>query len=135
MKKLISMLLVLACLQACTKKTSNQLIFGVYVEKSLKLDTLDFDVNNFADSKEPIVTLKSNKYWDTVLNPNYQVNHSGMLNYKLKADTIYMRYFISSSLYYKPIKYTLSSNKKLLTIGKFYNRRELANTLEFEKIR
>ena len=136
MKKLSAILLIIICLSsACKKSKTELLIFGIWVEKSLRLDTLDFNIQNLIDATEPTVNFLSNTYTDTVLNPNFPVSHASMYHYKLLNNTLQLRSLFSSSGRYQSYPISFSADGKMLSIGKFYNRRALPQIIEFEKIR
>lgn len=137
MNKLFSVFIIsIICFAAaCKKSTIEQPIYGVWVEKSLRLDTLDFDIQNRMDAAEPTFNFLSKPYSDTVLNPSYPVSHASMYNYALVGDTLQVRNFLSSSTWYQRYRISFSADGKTFNIGKFYNRRALSATIEFEKIR
>ena len=129
--------LMLITASACKKSNSKQLVFGVWVEKSLRLDTLDFDIQNLIDATEPTVNFLSKPYTDTVLNPVFPVSHASLYNYLLNDNktNIQLRSHFRSSTGYDSYSILFSTNGTAFTIGKFYNRRSLPAVIEFEKIR
>lgn len=113
---------------------------GVWVEKSLRLDTLDFDSGpkletNYANSSS--VMFKSKAYIDTTVNPDYLVNHSALYSYYF-ADTsvnvIYMRSMLSPSSVYNRYTFVVSNDRKSFTIQRFYGRNALPGLIQFVRI-
>ncbi len=137
MKKLFTafVVIIIYSTTACKKSKTEQLIFGVWVENSLRLDTLDFDIQNRIDATEPTVNFLSKPYNDTVLNPNFPVVHASMYNYSLTGDTLQLRSYFSSSTWFQHYHIAFSADRKMLSVAKFYNRRALPQIIEFEKIR
>lgn len=128
-------IIFLTLIFGCKKSKKNQLIFGVYVEKTLRIDTLDFDIQNRIDSDEPTVDFLSKPYNDTVQNPIFPVNHASMYHYNLIGDSLQLRSFFSSSTWFQHYKISFSADKQQFTVGKFYNRRALPANIEFVRIR
>jgi hypothetical protein len=132
MKKLFPLIVCLITLMACKKtKTTEPILEGLWVEKSLRLDTLNFSYNNLFG---PAMYLRSAPYTDTVLNPMYPVNHSGIYSYLLSGDSLKLRNFASSSSLLPTYKFSFVAGGNAFTVGKFYNRRELPAVIEFQKI-
>ena len=125
---------------SCQKqKTVSKGFLGVWVESSLRLDTLDFEYGNLIDWSGVglVLNFRTNTYLDTVLNPNFPVSHSGSYTYYFTNDNkiINLRNFISSSTYFGAFTFTLLPDLKKFTIDKFYNRRALPAVIEFIRIR
>jgi hypothetical protein len=136
--RLLPFILLLIC--SCTKKSTTPKAFkGVWVETTLRLDTLDFEVNNLVDngSGYAIADFKTNTYIDTVLNPNYPVNHSSGYHYYFAADDnkIYLRSLFSSFNGFYEFAFSLLPNQQRFTINKFYLRRALPAVIEFVRIK
>ncbi len=132
MKKLFQLIVCLITLMACKKtKTTEPNLEGLWVEKSLRLDTLNFGYNNLFG---PAMNLLSAPYADTVLNPNFPVNHSGLYSYLIVGDSIKIRNFASSSSFLPTYKFAFIAGGNAFTVGKFYNRRALPAVIEFQKI-
>ncbi len=136
MKKVSIVFAIIICFTAACKKSKTELlIFGVWVEKSLRLDTLDFNIQNRVDATEPTVNFLSGPYIDTVLNPNFPVSHASLYSYKFLNDTLQLRSYLSSLGRFQSYPVTFYADGKTFSIGKFYNRRALPQIIEFEKIR
>ncbi len=112
---------------------------GVWVESSLRLDTLDFDYGNRVDwsGQGNVLSFKTNIYTDTVINPNFPVSHSALYQYFFTNNKtkLNLRNFYSSSTGYGEYTFTLSPDLKKFTVDKFYNRRALPVVIEFVRIR
>lgn len=141
MKTVISALAIIFITASCKKsdKTPVDVLQGVWVETSLRQDTLDFTINQLIDNSSgyEIVNFNSAPYNDPVLNPNFPVNHSSMYNYYLDsgAAIINLRSFFSSSTAFQRYKFTMSSAGNRFTVEKFYGRRSLPSSIEFVRIR
>lgn len=125
---------------SCTKQKGKIMAFqGVWVESSLRLDTLDFAYGTLIDwgGDNSVVEFRTNTYVDTVLNPNHPVNHYNTYDYYFTNNKtkINLRSSYSSSTYFGEYTFILSSDLKTFTIGKFYNRRILPTVIEFVRIR
>jgi hypothetical protein len=112
---------------------------GVWVETTLRKDTLDFEADKLIDrgSGYAMIVFNSNTYTDTVLNPNYPVNHSTLYNYYFSdgMNKIYMKDMLSSNSNFPVYNFILAANKLRFTIDKFYMRRSLPAIIEFERIK
>jgi hypothetical protein len=112
---------------------------GVWVETTLRKDTLDFEADKLIDrgSGYAMIVFNSNTYTDTVLNPNYPVNHSTLYNYYFSdgMNKIYMKDILSSNSNFPVYNFILAANKLRFTIDKFYMRRSLPAIIEFERIK
>src|SRR5258707_15478648 len=124
MRKLL--IFLLPVLVASCKKDSKGTLEGVWIEKTLRSDTLEFDNSNFK--------LKSASYWDLAQNPTYPINHSAIYRYEIGTDTIKLNSFYSSYSGLFAYKFKFNSPTDFI-IGKFYSRTALPAILEFEKIR
>lgn len=120
---------------SCKKNLSKVLPQGVWVEKSLKFDTLIFD-NKFElrDEGKFSFTQKSKPYMDATQNPTYPINHSGFYSYYFEGEYINLRSFLSSSTRYNKYDFNISTDGKSFSIGRFYSRNQLPAILEFEKV-
>lgn len=124
---------------ACKKSVNNKIPFeGVWVERSLRLDTLDFDYANHVDygGEHTPLYFSTNTYVDSVLNPTFLVSHTAQYSYYFNKDKsrIYLRTAFSSSSFYGEYKFKQTEDKKF-EIDKFYLRRSLPATIEFVRIR
>lgn len=141
MKTLLFALSLLSLTASCKKnKGSNTSgLQGVWVETTLRLDTLDFEINNLIDNSSgyAAVNFKTNTYNDTVLNPNYPVNHSSFYHYYLDSRQTVMNLKSAYSSYsgFFTYKFALQANGKQFSIDKFYLRRSLPSTIEFIRIK
>lgn len=131
----LAIAVILITIGACKKSetpTTTEYTGGVWVEKSLRLDTVDF---TYGDVIGPTVYLRSQPYMDTVLNPNYPVTHATMYSYILKCDSIRLRNFLSSSSFFQTYPISFAADKRTFIVAKFYNRRVLPAVILFEKIK
>lgn len=140
MRSYITFLFTILVFVACKKQKDNDTAFaGVWVETSLRLDTLDFDFGNRIDwgGQYAVADFSTNIYIDTVLNRNFPVSHSTVYSYYFTNGmrNIQMRSMLSSSTYFGEFKFSFSSDKRRFTIDKFYNRRALPAVIEFERIK
>ncbi|MES2776975.1 MAG: hypothetical protein V4722_22550 [Bacteroidota bacterium] len=137
MKKLFpALFIVMIFVGTACKKTKIDLdnLSGIWVEKTLRLDTLDFDRQHQAGLSLPSVYLRSRPYNDPALNPNYPINHSNIYQYYFSGDTMHLRSFVSSSSLYVPFHCELVAGAGAIRIAKFYNRQSLPSVIEFQKI-
>jgi hypothetical protein len=124
----------------CRKSKKAETPFtGVWVESSLRLDTLDFEAQNLMDlaGDYPLVSFQTNVYSDPVLNPNYLVSHSDHYSYYFTDNNsrINLRGMLSSSSYFNTYNFSLASGGQRFTVDKFYGRRSLPAVIEFVRIR
>ncbi len=138
--RLLFLILSFCFFVSCQKqKTAPKSFPGVWVETTLRLDTLDFEYGNLIDwgGIGLVLNFRTNTYQDTVLNSNFPVSHSGSYVYYFTNDnkTINLRNFISSSTNFGALSFTLSFDLKKFTIDKFYNRRALPAVIEFVRIK
>lgn len=140
MKKILPVLVFVSFMyNSCTKdKQANaKYMNGVWIESSLRLDTLDFDKQSLMgfENDPSVVSFRSRPYKDITINPDYPVNHSGIYNYYLEGNKIFMRNLISSSTYYQQYYFAMASNQQSFTVLRFYGRKELADTIRFDRLR
>jgi hypothetical protein len=139
MKTLIAAALLLI-MTSCKKNNSSSNVFeGVWVESSLRFDTIDFEINNIIDNGNGyrLINFKTNTYTDTVLNPTYPVNHSTHYDYYLnnQQKTINLRSYLSSYSGFYSYNFSMATDAKSLTVDKFYLRRNHPATVQFVRIR
>lgn len=130
-KLLLFILVAGAC--SCSKSSSSIELKGRWIEKSQRLDTIDFEPP-FAgafDQKKGFL-LKSRPYMDITLNPTYPINPSSIFSYYTQGDSMYIYNSLMSAMIYRP--YVFSANANSFTIGKFYLRNSLPAQLEFERL-
>lgn len=139
--RLTGFLLLFVMLFSCNKNKdqANTAFSGVWIETTLRKDTLDFEADKLIDrgTGDAMVVFNSNIYSDTVLNPNYSINHSTLYNYYFSDGTnkIYMKDILSSNSNFPVYNFTLAASKLRFTIDKFYMRRSLPAIIEFERIK
>jgi hypothetical protein len=137
----INFILLLVLLFSCNKnKDKKSTAFnGVWVETTLRKDTLDFEAYKLIDrgSGYAMAVFNSNTYTDIVLNPSYPVNHSTSYSYYFNEamNGIYMKDILTSNNRFPMYSFTLSASKLRFTIDKFYMRRLLPAVVEFERIK
>ncbi|MBN8836425.1 MAG: hypothetical protein J0I09_04165 [Sphingobacteriia bacterium] len=144
MRKLISFvcaLLFFASIISCTRNTvyipGNGMPAGVWVENSLRLDTLDFDsFPKDTAALYPKVIFKSRPFIDLTINPTYPVNSSTIYSYYYKNDSVYLYSTLSSYFAFKPYHFQLNGSNSSFRVEKFYTRTGLNQSfLTFEKIK
>lgn len=126
MKPVISLIL-LSLLLSCSKNSTTILPpSGIWIEQSLRLDTLDFESANgtFTSSGYSTLLFKSNppSFWS-------------ISSYYFKTDSIFLRSFLSSSTLFASYKFQMATNQQTFNVSRFYNRNSLPATLTFEKIK
>jgi hypothetical protein len=141
MKFYFSMFVFTSLLFACNKDKKQNLasINGIWVEKSFRLDTLDFEINSLVDNASgyAVIDFKTNTYVDTVLNPVFPVNHNSTYNYYLSKDEsmIFMQSSFSSNSGFETYTFSMQLNQQSITMQKFYNRRALPAVIELVRIK
>lgn len=119
---------------SCTKDTSVDYPQGVYVEETLRLDTIDFTINNQIDASELSFVFKSKTFQDPV-NPVITIYNSGLYNFQIQNnETIQLRNMISSSSAFNNYYFSWVKNNTYFEIGKFYNRPNLPDRVKFIKL-
>jgi len=123
----------------CTKNTTkSSMLAGIWVEQSLRLDTLDFDKTpNFTTNSDSIGTVqfRCKPFTDITINPSFPVNNSTFYNYYVKDDSLFLRNFLSSYSGFYGFKYTMSNSEESFSVARFYNRNTLPATITFTRIR
>jgi hypothetical protein len=124
MRKLLFFLFLFFNIIACKKSgTSSDTLQGVWIEKTQRLDTINFDNLAFSTSNPPTFDLRSQP-----------AGYSSLYNYSFKTDSILLRSFFSSySGFY--VYYFKQTNSSLFSISNFYHKPSLPATLQFERIR
>jgi hypothetical protein len=125
-----------ALITSCKKSTtdSNNNLNGIWVEKTLRLDTIDFTINDLLDATTASFEFKCKPFIDSSISTIHVIYNSSIYNYKLESNTIALLPITSSSLIYKTVEFSLSATKNAFTVGKFYIRSSLPNVLEFVKL-
>jgi len=119
MRKLLLFILPLFIITACKKETTSDSLEGLWIETTLRLDTIDFDGGSFGST--PAFDLRSQPY-------------RSLYNYSLRTDSIRLRSFFSSySRFYS--YFFRREDSRRFTIGNFYNRPGLPTRIRFERIR
>jgi hypothetical protein len=136
--KFLSFVSIMVLICSCSKDSEPVFSFqGVWVEKTLRLDTFDFEKGKIMTSSGPNTTFYfcTKPFTDPSLNPNYPITNSGFYGYYVNGDSIFLRSHFSSSLTYKSYLFQLNSSNQSFQIGKFYTRTGLTSSmLDFEKI-
>ena len=129
----------LICAGCSKDKKPKQVFYGVWVETTLRLDTLDFEFAtlNGWSGEHSAFNFSTNTYLDTLLNPFHPVNHSDIYEYFFNTtiDEINMKGMLSSSSTFLQHQFNVATDKRSFTIEKFYARRSLPATVEFVRIR
>ncbi len=126
--------LYLTLASSCKKDTPNNPLNGIWVEKTLRLDTIDFTINNLIDATEQSFEFKSKPFIDSSISTIHPIYNSTIYNYKLEPNAIALLPLTSSSMIYKTVDFNMAANKETFTIGKFYIRTALPNIIEFVKL-
>jgi len=117
MQKLFILILIVLIV-SCRKNASEFLFKGIWVEKTLQLDTIEF--NPSYSSSTQSIYLSS------------QQTHLGY-NYQVKTDSILLKSFGSAGGF-SPYYFFVNSSHQF-TISNFYQRSSLPPTIQFEKIK
>lgn len=126
------LVLCLVAVASCSKKNENtEVLSGVWVESSLRHDTIRFDAENWSDN-ERIFDFRSKPFVESVGSSD-TVRLSNMYRFKLTTDSVSMIYLYSSSMLYHNFAFTMKTPTQF-TIGRFYNRKSLPVQLEFVRI-
>jgi len=109
---------------ACKKSgTSPNALQGIWIEKTQRMDTINFDNLVFSTSTPPVFDLRSQ--------PN---GYNSLYSYSFKTDSILLRSFNSSySGFYA--YYFKQNNSAMFSISNFYHKPSLPALLQFERIR
>jgi hypothetical protein len=129
---LVYFALVISCKKSTTD--SGNILNGVWVEKTLRLDTIDFTINNLVDATTPSFEFKSNPFIDSSISTIHPIYNGTIYYYKLEPNAIELLPMTSSSLVYRTVGFTIANNKNEFTIGKFYIRSSLPDTIGFIKL-
>lgn len=124
-------------LYACAKETAApSKLSGIWVEQSLRFDTLDFDNKVFLSTNSDTigtVQFRCKPFTDVAINPNFPINNSTFYNYYLKADSLFLRNFLSSYSGFYRYSFTMNSEQSF-SVARFYNRNMLPATITFKRI-
>jgi hypothetical protein len=126
-------LVVTVC--SCSKSSNSTIEFtGKWIEKSQRLDTIDFDppFPGAYDHLNKGFLLRSQPYVDITINPTYPINPSSIFSYYTNGDSIYVYNSLMSAMIYRPYSFQPAGNS--FTIGKFYLRNSLPAQLVFERL-
>jgi hypothetical protein len=138
MRIFIILVLIVGCLISCKKddKETSKRLSGIWVETSLRVDTLDFNYMDLIDksSDNLLVVFKSRPYTDVSINPDYPVNHSSWFDYYFKQNKIFMRSMLSSSSFFEEYDFLMEPNQQMFSIKRFYGRKSLPETIRFERL-
>ena len=133
----LAMVACMIIICSCSKNSDSVSPYqGLWVEKTNRLDTFDFEKgNSFGSiSSYPTVFFRSKPFTDLSLNPNFPINNSAIYSYYVKSDSIFLRNFLSSSMNFPSFRFQFNNDQRSFQIGKFYTRTGLASVLEFERI-
>ena len=134
------LLILVASLAACKKdkeKAEQQLMAdgGKWIEKTLRLDTLDFNVTPFGALDNDNKAVKFNTRMDRdPVNSIYLV-HNNIYSYYFESGYVYLRSFVSSSTFYPKYKFRWTAGNKSFIIQRFYTRNTLPEEIEFIPLR
>ncbi len=133
--KIIYILVIISCIYSCKKdNTLNTFPIGIYVEETLRLDTIDFTVNNTKDAsifcfnfaQQPDLTMPP------LPTPGYT---NGLYNFIIKPNTtIDLRSVLSSSTNFQNYYFNWQQSATSFEIDKFYIRNNIPTRLRFIKL-
>lgn len=111
---------------------------GAWVEKTLRLDTMNFNKGSFPwssyESNKGMVYLQSRPYDPIIM--DFRNSPSDMYSYRFEGQYIYLVSMVSS--FWSPTHgqtyFNLHPDKNSFTIKKFYIRNNLPDTLVFERL-
>ncbi|NML22686.1 hypothetical protein HHL16_17515 [Pseudoflavitalea sp. G-6-1-2] len=143
------LLLVVLALAACQKNGPDSLertfsadgpYLGVWIEKSQRKDTLNFDTPKALLDRVPwrppsnagtfILSSQSYKDYD-----GSERSPSGIYSYYRTKDSIYLYSFYNAATKYTAYEFRLSNDHKSLAIDHFFERPGIPEMIEFERIR
>ncbi len=137
MRAIFLLMMVAVGLFSCSKEnTSDKRLSGLWVEATLRLDTLDFSSMDVMDrsSQHLLVVFRSRPYQDISINPDYPVNHSSWYDYYFEADKIFMRSMYSSSSFFGSYEFLMLPGDSAFTVKRFYGRNSLPGTIRFDRL-
>jgi len=121
MRKFLLFIFPLFVITACKKETTSDNLQGLWIETTLRLDTIDFENLAFSTSDPPTFDFRSQPY-------------RSLYNYSLRTDSILLRSFFSSySGFYS--YYFRREDARRFMIANFYNRPGLPARIRFERLR
>lgn len=130
------LIITLTLVIACKKEGKTPALEGLWIEKSQRLDTLDFDnPPEFSMDNNPSVLFKARPYMDPAVSTVYPQIYSSIYSYYFEQGAIRMRSFLSSSYIYGKYDFSFKPDHKSFTIKKFYGRESLPDMLEFERLK
>ena len=139
MRPLLLILLLAILFAGCDKDNDkcDPPTSGLWIEKSQRLDTLDF--NTPSDMKmhdNPIVLLKARPFMDPAISTVYPRIYSSMYGYYYKEGKMYLHNAISAMyMNYIAYEYRLGSSCNSFKVKKFYGRASLPDEIEFVRLR
>ncbi len=125
--KYLILILLFIFLYACSKDDAPIPPSGIWVEQSLRLDTLDFESNRNS--------LSPNGGYSTLSFKSNPPSYWAISSYYLQSDSIFLRSFVSSFYGFASYKFQMAANQQTFEVSRFYNRNSLPATLTFEKIK
>lgn len=132
--KLITCLLLLMLIGSCTRNVNSiSQIQGLWVEKTLRLDTLDFDAHQFSSNNYSSVLFNSQPFMDTSVSSSL-IHLSAAYLYYYKTDSICMYNMISSAFLFRSYSF-VREGTETFKVTRFYQRNALPSTIEFERIK
>lgn len=121
------------CLISCKKQNANEIrIIGVFVEESLRLDTMDFDVNARIDGLGYYFDFLSAPFVDSLY--PFLIMNASFYECIIGSSTIQLKSAVQSTNMFQSIPFNLAEDKKSFTINKFYIRSRLPNSLKFVRL-
>ncbi len=137
MKQLIFIFSVCGFLFSCKKENIDpnfRFPQGIYVEETLRFDTIDFTLNNLIDYTTPQFELTAKPFTESGTNPTQLIYISSNFEFNLEINKINLRSYLSSNSNFQPYFFSWNKADTFFTIDKFYHRNALPQRLRFVRI-
>jgi len=139
MRPLLLILLVASLLTACDKDDDSckPPTSGVWVEKSQRLDTLDFNTPSFLDMHgNRVMLLKAKPFMDSAVSTEFPLIYSSIFGYYYKDGKMYLHNSVSAMyMNYIAYEYRLGNDCNSLVVKKFYGRKSLPEEIVFVRLK
>jgi hypothetical protein len=132
MHNLTTLIIICFLALSCKKESYVVKIQDIYVEETLRLDTMDFSINNRVDATGFYFELKATPFNDSLY--TYPIRNAALYDCKILGNRIEVKSLFSSSNLYQNLSFFLEANKNSFIIDKFYIRSSLPNSLKFVKL-
>jgi len=139
MRPLLLILLLTFLFAACGKDSDrcDPPTSGVWIEKSQRLDTLDFDTPaDFKMHDNRVVYFKAKPFMDPAASTVYPRIYSSIYGYYYKDGDIYLHNAVSAMyMNYKVYDFRQGNNCNSFTVKRFYDRKSLPDEIVFERLK